>query len=304
MSALRDLEGYSTAWEESGADSEDTVLQAPRRRSFAQRRSSLVTPTARRAAPVSEVMNALSSDEEAREPLAPRRRASYAMEGRDREIYKWKLRFSGDDPQVSLEAFLASVEDKRISRRVSERDLFAGVADLLEGTALQWYRNRRSEFHSWGEFVHSLRSSFQDPNYNENLLDEIRRRTQAPGERAVHYITKMEGLYSRLTLPVSEADKLRVISRNVSPEFQLPLQTMRYRTVRELEACLHRLEVGVDELMSQRLPARHVTLPHGRKTPCVLSRWSLGIREETDSITPKWPKCIPYPSPPDEIFPW
>lgn len=187
--------------------------------------------------------DAISSSDDDYETTVPNDRSN-KRRVRDCKIYKWNLKFSGDNPRCSLEGFLEQVEDRRALRHITYVDLFSSAGELFEGTALLWYRNRRSEFQGWTHLVQELRTSFQDANYDENLLDEIRRRTQAPGERVIHYLTKIQSLFSRLHEPISEGKKLHIISKNILPEYQMHLQTLNYATVRELEVALLRLEVG------------------------------------------------------------
>ncbi|XP_026688878.1 uncharacterized protein LOC113473464, partial [Diaphorina citri] len=185
-----------------------------------------------------------------RSPRYSRRRSSALsvrsrnVSRKDPEVYKWRLKYTGDDPKVSLQAFLALVEDKRRSRRVSRSELFESASDLLDGTALAWYRVRRDELRNWDALVRGLTETFQDIDYDEKLLEEIRKRTQAPSERVSHYFAKVENLFVRLSEALPEYKKIRILERNVLPDYQIALQTQTYNTVRELENILVRLETG------------------------------------------------------------
>ncbi|KAI5742525.1 hypothetical protein M8J77_005027 [Diaphorina citri] len=198
--------------------------------------------------PISESDSSFSEEE--RSPRYSRRRSSALsvrsrnVSRKDPEVYKWRLKYTGDDPKVSLQAFLALVEDKRRSRRVSRSELFESASDLLDGTALAWYRVRRDELRNWDALVRGLTETFQDIDYDEKLLEEIRKRTQAPSERVSHYFAKVENLFVRLSEALPEYKKIRILERNVLPDYQIALQTQTYNTVRELENILVRLETG------------------------------------------------------------
>jgi len=97
------------------------------------------------------------------------------------EIYnalrKWNLTFSGVRGG-DAEAFLVRVEEGRALFPVGDEDLFRCLPFFLSGTALYWFRNRRSEWRSWSEFVIAWRTRFGDPDFQFALRDEILRRTQ------------------------------------------------------------------------------------------------------------------------------
>ena len=52
-------------------------------------------------------------------------------------LYRWGIKFGGS---TSVIEFIEDIEDKRMTRGVSNEELIGGFSDLLEGTALRWYR--------------------------------------------------------------------------------------------------------------------------------------------------------------------
>ncbi|KAH0814758.1 hypothetical protein GEV33_008033 [Tenebrio molitor] len=60
-------------------------------------------------------------------------------------VHKWNLKFSGEDPRLSLSSFLIRVEELRIARHATEEDLYNSAIDLFEGRALTWYRSIRRQ---------------------------------------------------------------------------------------------------------------------------------------------------------------
>lgn len=163
--------------------------------------------------------------------------------GRDHKIYKWNLKFSGDGNQ-SLMTFLADVEDKRVSRRVSHEALFQSSSELLSGTALIWFRSRRSSIATWPELVEQLKKTFLDPNYDDQLMGEIRRRTQGADEKPAIYLAKMRSLFDRLATPLSEGQKVEIVEQRLRKEYLQLLPLTTYTTLGELEDVVARLQVG------------------------------------------------------------
>lgn len=82
-----------------------------------------------------------------------------------------------------------------MSRRISKDDLFQSVSEILGGTALVWYRSKRNVIKSWEELVAGLRKTFLDPDYDHQLMEEIRKRTQGPQESIAIYIERMQALF-------------------------------------------------------------------------------------------------------------
>ena len=156
-------------------------------------------------------------------------------------VYKWGLTFSGK-PGTSVNAFLARAQELATARGVSEPELFASALDLFEGSALMWYRAVRDEVNSWGELAQRLREEFQPIDYDDRLLDEIKRRTQGETESIAVYFATMHAMFSRLSCGLSESARVRILLRNVLPTYQQQLALQPEGTVEELRSLCRRLE--------------------------------------------------------------
>uniref|UniRef100_A0A6P7GZW7 Uncharacterized protein LOC114345094 n=1 Tax=Diabrotica virgifera virgifera TaxID=50390 RepID=A0A6P7GZW7_DIAVI len=73
-------------------------------------------------------------------------------------IHKWGISFSGQGHYDQVITFLERVECLRISRGVSEDDLFAASAELFTGPALTWYMNNRHSFSTWSDLAQKMTS--------------------------------------------------------------------------------------------------------------------------------------------------
>jgi hypothetical protein len=135
-------------------------------------------------------------------------------------VHKWNLKFSGEDPRLSLSSFLIRVEEFRIARHATEEDLYNSAIDLFEGRALTWYRSIRRQASDWKSLVGLLRKQFQPPDYNDKLFDEIRRRTQGADESIAMFVAVMDNLFDRATVRVPEATRLKLIVNNLAPFYQ------------------------------------------------------------------------------------
>uniref|UniRef100_A0A1B6DWH0 CCHC-type domain-containing protein n=1 Tax=Clastoptera arizonana TaxID=38151 RepID=A0A1B6DWH0_9HEMI len=160
-------------------------------------------------------------------------------------VSQWKIvKYTGDNPRISLGNFLLKVQDKCISRHVDDEELFDSASDLFDGTALAYYRYIRNRVNSWSELVVKLREVFQGPYYDERLLEEIKERKQGPNEPITLYLAKMHNYFERLTEPPVEKEKLKIIERNLHPFFLKHLSHVDYNSLIELEEIGKKLERG------------------------------------------------------------
>lgn len=169
---------------------------------------------------------------------------------------KWGLKFSGDRKGISLNAFLERVEELRIARHVSKETLLESGIDLFEGRAYQFYVAYRDEVSSWDEFIDFLKEEYLSPNYNEKLLEEIKKRTQGADESIGIYLAVMSGYFKRLSCPVSEENQLKIIMRNIVPFYQSQLALVNVTSLGHLRELCRRLEARKESVENFVAPSR------------------------------------------------
>lgn len=155
---------------------------------------------------------------------------------------KWGLTFSGDKKSLSINAFLEKVEELRVARNVSEAVLLDSGIDLFTGRAYQFYLTCRKEVKSWEGLVQMFREEYQPPDYNEKLFEEIKRRTQGPEESIGIYLALMAGYFKRLTCPISEEVKLKILLRNIAPFYQRQLCLVEVTSISHLRDLCRKIE--------------------------------------------------------------
>ena len=156
-------------------------------------------------------------------------------------VHKWDVKFSGE-PGVSVSSFLERVDELSVARGVSKAQVFVSALDLFEGPALSWYRSIRRTVKTWGELEARLRGDFQPDDYDEQLLEELRRRSQGREESVTIYFACMMGLFSRLTTAVSEDIQIKILRRNILPVYQSQLTLQDVVSVGQLKELCKRLE--------------------------------------------------------------
>lgn len=146
-------------------------------------------------------------------------------------VYKWGVKYDGNS---SLKAFLERVIELSKARNVSETELFNSAIDLFEGQALIWYRSIRDKVSTWAELVTQLHTAFLPLEYDETLLDEIKSRKQGRFENISIYIAAMQNLFNRLATPLKAEEKLKIIRRNISPNYVERLALTEIKDVNDL----------------------------------------------------------------------
>lgn len=157
-------------------------------------------------------------------------------------VSKWNLTYSGNNQIISLSAFLERVDEMRIARNVSYEVLFISALDLFTDKALIWYRANRKSFRNWKELVDGLREEFLPVNYDDQLLEEVKRRTQGKDETIGLYLSVMSNLFTRFTVKLTKAQELKILLRNILPFYQSQLGLVEITSVAQLQKLGRRLE--------------------------------------------------------------
>lgn len=157
-------------------------------------------------------------------------------------VMQWRLKYTGDNKDLSLNAFLERVDELRVARHLNMEQVFESALDLFSGRALIWYRAVRKTISSWDELVVALREEFLPPDHDEQLFDEIRRRTQGPTETIGTYVAIMTNLFSRLAIKLPESSRIRIISKNLAPFYQNQLGLAEIKSLEHLKSMGRTLE--------------------------------------------------------------
>lgn len=102
-----------------------------------------------------------------------------------------------------------------------------------------------------------MKEDFQPPEYDERLLDEIKRRTQGKNESMGIFIAVMTNMFERLSKPIEESSKLKIILKNISPFYQMNLCLTEIESVSELLKYCKKLETKKYNIDNFALPVRN-----------------------------------------------
>lgn len=131
-----------------------------------------------------------------------------------------------------------------VAKNVTSEDVKNSISLLLSDKALVWYRSIKNEVKDWPDLVKRLKNEFLPPDYSIELMREIRSRIQGNNEEVGMFFACMKGLFSRLPKPLSEAEKLSILRRNISPYYIHHLGLVKISSVEELLSSCKTLETS------------------------------------------------------------
>lgn len=133
-------------------------------------------------------------------------------------VRKWDLLYD-NSPRLSADEFLLRLEENCIAYNLSRGQLLSCLPGLLGGLPLQWYRLNRPLWSSWDSFVRNFREMYISADYQDQLEEEIRKRTQGINERLGDFVVALCTLLSKLDPPPDERTQLKWIFRNIHPDY-------------------------------------------------------------------------------------
>lgn len=133
-----------------------------------------------------------------------------------------KFKYSG---RTCVRAFIQKVDEFMSCRGIPEDRIFSFAFEVFCDDALHWFRSIKDSVRSWKDLCILLKRDFSPHNYDFKLMSEIRARTQGEKENITIYVSKMQGLFSCLDVPISESIKLEILLNNIRPCYTNSLLT-------------------------------------------------------------------------------
>lgn len=125
-----------------------------------------------------------------------------------------KLKFNGE---TCVREFIQRVDEFITARNIPFSRIFSMATEIFTDKALHWFRFVKDGITSWEELRRQLKQDFDRPDFDRNFKKEIEARTQGINENITIYISVMAGMFSRLSRPLSEEEKLDIILHNIRP---------------------------------------------------------------------------------------
>lgn len=103
----------------------------------------------------------------------------------------------------------------------------------LEGSAKKWWKFTGG-FASWPEFEQEFTREFTTVDHKDRLKAELEQRTQHPAENLKEFIHVISEFYDRIGEPVSDAEKVSRVRRQMHPTFQDMTASTKFANLHEM----------------------------------------------------------------------
>ena len=197
--------------------------------------------------------------------------SNYSTSGNSLKVHKWNVHFNGRSDPVT---FIERLQEICTSQGIAIDRLLPHMPELLEGDASLWYRNNRSHWNTWDDFLQDFRSFYYPVNYAADLEIEISRRLQRQNEPSHRYITDLQTLIRRHG-GINPDQELQWLYRNLLPEYRQYIRKSDAADVISLSRTIRETELLLSELHSKPSTSRSsYQSPAGLSTAHVASRTS------------------------------
>lgn len=126
------------------------------------------------------------------------------------------LRYSG---KTCARAFIQRVDEFIKARGINPSKVLSFATEIFTGEALHWFRCIKDQVTSWDQVCTRLKDDFSLADFDYRFLSEIRARTQGEKENITIYLSIMSGMFSQLSKPLTEQEKLDIILHNIRPSY-------------------------------------------------------------------------------------
>ena len=135
-------------------------------------------------------------------------------------LRSWNLKISGRATKKAAEEFLHQLDDCREGNQLSDAGILGALPCVFTGEAATWFRLEKSRINPWRALVKAFKRRFIGEYDRQDLLDDLRRRTQGKGESVESYIENFRLIVSHFRRPPSEESQVDHAYRNLLPEYR------------------------------------------------------------------------------------
>lgn len=131
---------------------------------------------------------------------------------------------------------------------------------VLHGTARDWWEVARSSINTWNEFETAFRSAFLSEDYEDELAERVRTRTQGESEAIRDFAFTYRALCKRWKSSLTEAEIVKMVLKNVKPHLASQLRS-RVSTVEDLVKLGHQLEKDYEQQLQYETGLNRKVVP-------------------------------------------
>lgn len=127
------------------------------------------------------------------------------------------------------------------------------MPELLESTAAKWFRTNRynGTFETFADIVLHFLQDFEPYYRVDSKLDRLKKRLQRTEENIVAYFAFMENEFITMPFRSSELEQVRIIRRNLLPQFIRALARETFRSISEWKKACQDVELS-SEILNYR----------------------------------------------------
>lgn len=186
-----------------------------------------------------------ASDKEGSEMNYERGARKIYVKERTNNLNSLNLKYDGT---TCVRVFIERLEELKLARKISNSKILTAFSDIVEKSALLWFRRNRTSINTYEQLISKLKTDFDIPNLDLKVRKEIMLRTQVKGESVTIYLSVMAAMFSRLTKRMSEEEQLEILLNNIRPEYIRELALIEIQTIGQLEKYLRKLEIANDKV--------------------------------------------------------
>lgn len=180
------------------------------------------------------------------------------------KIEKWQVFFNGEvgPKSPSVSEFIRQVTILAKANHVSDAELLQQAYIFFTGDARRWYFTYWEKFVTWQHLVHYLTMTFENPNKDKAIEDEMRERKQRPNERFSAYLADMERLSQSLTRKMDPNLKFKLVFDNTKLSYRRRLALIPVRSINELAEYCYQFDALEPSLYAQTSNRSHPQTVH------------------------------------------
>ncbi len=100
---------------------------------------------------------------------------------------------------------------------LDDLDVLATFRTVLYGTACDWWEVARSSISTWSEFELAFLSAFLSEDYEDELAERVRTKTQGERESTGDFAFTYRALCNRWKPTLTESELVKMILKNIKP---------------------------------------------------------------------------------------
>lgn len=174
-------------------------------------------------------------------------------------IRNWKIHFSGDTSEVSVNEFIYRVNTLTNANLRGDFDLLCSYAHILfEGKAMKWFwrYHRSCDVIDWDDLCDALKRQYKDYNTDFDIRDDILRRKQRHNETFDEFYDAVMVLCDRLHTQISEHELCETLQRNLRPEVRHEILHLEITRIAQLRRAVRRHEKFIKDTSFSTLGKR------------------------------------------------